>query len=135
MAFSPDGTMIADYDDHAIKQWDKSTGSLLKKIEGKQDALISIAFSLDGTNLIVYSGKTIKFLDIANGNEIKNLPYERQDQHIPSSCDFNFVCKYSIWFKRNFSCSKMIIEKTIISQFNEIILKQSKAIFLQNEEV
>ena len=70
-----------------------------------------------------------KFEGIPNKNIIKNLPLD------PPIHDFNFLCKYTISsFKREFFCKNMIIKNSIISQYNELILKQSNAIFLKNEE-
>ena len=72
---------------------------------------MSVAFSPDGTKLM------------------EKLPFSYSDSEI------NFFCKFTFSFKKRFSSKNMIIENSIISQFNETILRQSNAIFINNNEL
>ena len=135
VTFSSNGTLIvSESHDKTIKLWEKSSGSLLKTFEGHQYLVNSVAFSSFGNRMMVNLGKINYLLNISNGNIIKTSPSQLKDHFFPSSHYFNSICKYTIAYKRNFSCSNMIIENSIISHFNELILKQSNAIFLKNEK-
>ena len=74
LVFSPDGNLLAGYDDGAIRIWDVNTGKAKKRFKGHKSAVTAVAFSPDNRTLVSASwDDTLRFWDIRTGKEKKKI--------------------------------------------------------------
>ena len=75
VTISPDNQLLASgHDDHTIKLWNTSDGSLNKTLTGHTDDVWRVKFSPDGKLLASASlDNTVKLWDVDNGKEIYTL--------------------------------------------------------------
>ena len=74
IVFSPDGNLIAGYDDGAIRIWDANTGKAKKRFKGHKTAVTAVTFSPDNRTLVSASwDDTLRFWDVSTGKERKTV--------------------------------------------------------------
>jgi len=75
VAFAPNGkTALSGSQDHILRLWDITTGSLIQAFQGHSNAVIAVAFSKDGERTLSGSeDKTIMLWDLKKGKPIRTF--------------------------------------------------------------
>ena len=75
VVFSPDGkTLATASSDNTVRLWSSSDATIIKKLQGHTERVLSVAFSPDGKMLASGSGdETVRLWNIDSGNTIDTL--------------------------------------------------------------
>jgi len=74
VAWSPDGGLLASAEEDTVRLWEVATGTEIRRLQGHEHSIWSVAFSPDGKSLASGSyDKTVRLWDIATGTEIRRF--------------------------------------------------------------